>query len=93
MAVIRPGSRALAAAATAVALLSLPLIAPAAQGMGVGREVVRHLAALVKDQGATQLLTSVSQGKGTPYGFYMGLGFEPTGEYAAWGEEVLVLTL
>src|SRR6185436_5137451 len=53
------------------------MIAPAAQGMGVGREVVRHLAALVKDQGATQLLTSVSQGKGTPYGFYIGLGFEP----------------
>jgi diamine N-acetyltransferase len=69
------------------------MIAPAAQGTGVGTAVVRHLAALVKGHGATELLTSVDQGEGTPYGFYLGLGFVPTGEYAAWGEEILVLTL
>lgn len=69
------------------------MIAPTAQGSGVGREVVRHVASLVKQQGATELLTSVSQGEGTPYGFYLGLGFVPTGVNAAWGEEILVLTL
>jgi diamine N-acetyltransferase len=69
------------------------MIAPAAQGSGVGREVVRHVATLVKEQGATELLTSIAQGDGTPYGFYLGLGFVPTGEYAAWGEEIMVLAL
>jgi GNAT superfamily N-acetyltransferase len=69
------------------------MIAPAAQGSGVGRDVVRHLAALVEEQGGTELLTSVAQGEGTPYGFYLGLGFVPTGVYAEWDEEILVLTL
>jgi diamine N-acetyltransferase len=70
------------------------MIAPKAQGTGVGSAVVGHLATLVKEQGATELLTSVDpDGDGTPYGFYLGLGFVPTGEYAAWGEEILVLTL
>jgi GNAT superfamily N-acetyltransferase len=69
------------------------MVAPAAQGTGVGREVVRHVAALAKENGGTELLTSVDQGEGTPYGFYLGLGFVPTGEHAAWGEEILVLPL
>jgi GNAT superfamily N-acetyltransferase len=70
------------------------MIAPAAQGTGVGGAVVRHLAALVKEQGATELLTSVDpDGEHTPYGFYVGLGFVPTGEYAAWGEEILRLAV
>jgi GNAT superfamily N-acetyltransferase len=69
------------------------MIAPEAQGSGVGREVVRRLAALVKEHGATELLTSCAQGRGTPYGFYLGLGFEPTGEYAEDDEELLVLAL
>ena len=69
------------------------MVAPAAQGTGVGSAVVRQVAALVKDNGATELLTSVAQGEGTPYGFYLGLGFVPTGVYAEWGEEILVLSL
>jgi GNAT superfamily N-acetyltransferase len=52
------------------------MVAPAFQGQGVGTAVVRHVAALAKENGGTQLLTSVSQG-----------------EYAAWGEEILVLAL
>jgi hypothetical protein len=35
----------------------------------------------------------VSQGEHTPYPFYVDLGFVPQGEYAAWGEEILVLAL
>ncbi len=69
------------------------MIAPAAQGSGVGREALRQVAALVKEHGATELLTSCAQGEGTPYGFYVGLGFVPTGEYAEDDEEILVLAL
>ena len=70
------------------------MVAPQAQGTGVGSEVVRTVAALVKEQGATELLTSCEpEGEGTPYPFYRGLGFEPTGEIAEWGEEILVLAL
>lgn len=70
------------------------MIAPAAQGSGVGSAVVRQLAALVKEHGATELLTSVyPEGDHSPYDFYVGLGFVPTGEIAAWGEEILVLSL
>ncbi len=69
------------------------MIAPAFQGQGIGQAVVRQVAALAKEHGGTELLTSVSQGEHTPYPFYLGLGFVPTGEYAAWGEEILVLTL
>ena len=69
------------------------MIAPAAQGSGVGREVLRQAAELVKEHGATELLTSCAQGEGTPCGFYVGLGFVPTGEYAEDDEEILVLAL
>jgi GNAT superfamily N-acetyltransferase len=69
------------------------MIAPAAQGQGVGREVVRRVAELVKEQGATDLKTSVGQGEHTPYGFYLGLGFVPTGVYAEEDEEIMVLAL
>ncbi|MGC4110153.1 MAG: GNAT family N-acetyltransferase [Nocardioides sp.] len=70
------------------------MIAPAAQGTGLGSAVVRHLAGLVAEQGGSELLTSVDQdGEHSPYAFYVGLGFVPSGEYAAWGEEILVLTL
>ncbi|GAA1479203.1 GNAT family N-acetyltransferase [Nocardioides aestuarii] len=70
------------------------MVAPAAQGTGVGTAVVRHLAALVKERGATELLTSCHpEGEHSPYQFYVGLGFVPTGEYAEWDEEILVLRL
>jgi GNAT superfamily N-acetyltransferase len=69
------------------------MIAPAFQGQGVGGAVVRHVAALAKENGGTQLLTSVDQGEHSPYPFYVALGFVPTGEYAAWREEILELAL
>jgi GNAT superfamily N-acetyltransferase len=69
------------------------MVAPGAQGTGVGREVVRRVAELVKEHGATELLTSVAQGSGTPYGFYVGLGFVPSGVYAEDDEEILELLL
>ncbi|MDR2985141.1 MAG: GNAT family N-acetyltransferase [Nocardiopsaceae bacterium] len=69
------------------------MIAPAFQSQGIGREVVRMAASIVKEQGATQLLTSVAKGPGSPFDFYVGLGFVPTGENAENEEEVLALAL
>ena len=69
------------------------MVAPAAQGAGVGRAVVRRVAAIVGEQGATELLTSCALGEHSPYDFYVGLGFLPTGEYAENDEEVLALPL
>jgi GNAT superfamily N-acetyltransferase len=69
------------------------MVAPAYQGTGVGSAVVRQVAALVKAHGATELKTSIAQGEHTPYGFYLGLGFEPTGESAEAEEEIMVMTL
>lgn len=68
------------------------MVAPAAQGTGVGAAVVRRAAALVEEQGATELLTSCAHGQGSPHGFYVGLGFVPTGEYDE-DEEILALAL
>jgi diamine N-acetyltransferase len=59
------------------------------QGRGVGREVVRQIVELVRDQGATELLTSHVPGEGGPAGFYARLGFVPTGELDPDGEIVL----
>ncbi len=42
---------------------------------------------------ATELKTSIAQGDHTPYGFYLGLGFVPTGVYAEDDEEIMVLAL
>lgn len=69
------------------------MIAPASQGQGIGREVVGVAASIVKQHGATELLTSVAHGPGSPFGFYVGLGFVPTGDYAEDEEEVLALAL
>jgi GNAT superfamily N-acetyltransferase len=69
------------------------MIAPAAQGSGVGRAVVQRAAEIVRDQGATELLTSCAHGEHSPSDFYVGLGFVPTGEYAEDDEEVLALPL
>lgn len=54
---------------------------------------MRRVAAIVKERGATELLTSVAQDDGTPYGFYLGLGFVPTGVYAEEDEEIMRLPL
>ncbi|MGW0083551.1 GNAT family N-acetyltransferase [Streptomyces sp. NPDC003393] len=50
------------------------------QGRGIGREALRQVAALVRADGATELLTSYEPGDGEPWPFYRKFGFEPTGE-------------
>ncbi len=51
------------------------------QGLGYGRRAVELLVEHVRARpGATELLVSWVPGDGSPEGFYLGLGFEPTGE-------------
>ena len=59
------------------------------QGRGYGREVVQEIVALVRAEGATELLTSHVPGEGGPAGFYERLGFVPTGELDPEGEIIL----
>ena len=59
------------------------------QGRGYGREVVEEIVALVRAEGATELLTSHVPGEGGPAGFYARLGFVPTGELDPEGEIIL----
>ena len=63
------------------------------QGRGHGADVVRQVAALVRAQGATELLTSYVPGDGGPAGFYARLGFVPTGAVDEDGEIILRLRL
>lgn len=63
------------------------------QGHGYGRDAVRLVADLVRDQGGRELLTSHVVGEGGPAGFYARLGFEPTGETDPDGEVILRLAL
>jgi diamine N-acetyltransferase len=63
------------------------------QRHGYGQEVVRQIVALVRDQGATELLTSHVLGEGGPAGFYARLGFVPTGELDPAGEVILRLVV
>ncbi|TDB69710.1 N-acetyltransferase [Micromonospora sp. KC723] len=63
------------------------------QGRGYGAETVRQVAALVRAEGATQLLTSYVPGDGGPAGFYRRLGFTPTGELDGSGEIIVRLAL
>jgi diamine N-acetyltransferase len=62
------------------------------QGRGVGREVLRQIADLVRADGATELFTSYLPGDGDPWPFYQRFGFQPTGEIDD-DEIVLRLTL
>ncbi|WP_265537424.1 MULTISPECIES: GNAT family N-acetyltransferase [unclassified Streptomyces] len=50
------------------------------QRRGIGRETLTQIAALVRADGATELLTSYDPGDGEPWPFYQKFGFEPTGE-------------
>ncbi|MEV6175692.1 GNAT family N-acetyltransferase [Streptomyces sp. NPDC052015] len=61
------------------------------QGRGIGREALTQVVALVRADGATELLTSYWPGDGEPWPFYKKFGFEPTGEIDD-GEIVLRLT-
>jgi diamine N-acetyltransferase len=63
------------------------------QGMDFGRRAMELVIAHVRTRpGATELLTSVVQGDGSPQQFYEGLGFVLTGAYDD-GEAVLRLEL
>lgn len=63
------------------------------QGRGYGREVVRQVVELVREQGAIELLTSHGIGEGGPAGFYARLGFVPRGDVDPDGEVILRLDL
>jgi len=63
------------------------------QGRGYGAEAVRQVAALVRAEGATELLTSYVPEDGGPAGFYQRLGFVLTGELDSNGEVIVRLAL
>jgi diamine N-acetyltransferase len=63
------------------------------QGRGYGREAVRLVADIVRDNGAPELLTSYGQGEGGPEEFYRRVGFKPTGDLAEKGEIIVALDL
>jgi GNAT superfamily N-acetyltransferase len=63
------------------------------QGCGYGRDAVRLVADIARDQGASVLLTSYVAGARSPNSFYSQIGFVPTGEEDEKGEKVLALDL
>jgi GNAT superfamily N-acetyltransferase len=63
------------------------------QHRGYGRDIVLHIADLVRAHGGTELMTSHVEGPGGPKDFYLGLGFVPTGEVDEDGEILLALPL
>jgi diamine N-acetyltransferase len=63
------------------------------QGRGYGREAVRLVADLARDQGASELFTSYVAGDGGPGPFYSRIGFVPTGDQDETGEIILALDL
>jgi GNAT superfamily N-acetyltransferase len=63
------------------------------QRLGYGAQVVHLVADLVRDHGATELLTSYVDGDDGPAGFYARLGFQPTGDVDDTGETIVRLPL
>ncbi len=63
------------------------------QGRGHGADAVRQVAALLRADGATELLTSYVPAEGGPAGFYARLGFVPTGDLDVNGEIIVRLPL
>ena len=57
------------------------------QGCGYGREAVKLVADIARDQGASELLTSYVAGERSPESFYRQIGFVPTGEEDEKGEK------
>ncbi|MEE1754626.1 GNAT family N-acetyltransferase [Streptomyces sp. SP18CS02] len=55
-------------------------IAAGEQGRGCGRFAVESVAAEIRRRGGTRLTTTWHPGEDGPGGFYLGLGFRPTGE-------------
>jgi diamine N-acetyltransferase len=69
------------------------MIAEPYQRRGYGRQAIQRLVEYVRTRpGATELLTSCGEGEGGPKGFYLKLGFEPTGQ-KVWDEIILRLPL
>jgi diamine N-acetyltransferase len=62
------------------------------QRRGYGRAALERVSELLREQGATELLSSYEPGDGEPWPFYRGLGFVPTGEIED-GEVVIRLDL
>ena len=63
------------------------------QGRGLGRATVLRVADIVRANGAAELLTSCVPGAEGPEGFYLRLGFVPTGDFDDVGETILALDL
>jgi RimJ/RimL family protein N-acetyltransferase len=63
------------------------------QGRGYGREAVRLVSDIVRDNSAAELLTSYGLGEGGPEQFYRRLSFRPTGEHDEKGETIVALDL
>lgn len=68
------------------------LIGAEHQGRGYGTAILDEIVALIRADGATELLTSCVPGEGSPEPFYRRYGFEPTGAVED-GEIVLRLAL
>jgi diamine N-acetyltransferase len=62
------------------------MIAGPYQGMGFGKKALQMVIDDIRTQGAKVLGTSCGEGVGSPEGFYLGLGFKPTGK--VFGDEV-----
>ncbi|GAA1269753.1 GNAT family N-acetyltransferase [Kitasatospora nipponensis] len=62
-------------------------IAAGEQGRGYGRFAVRAVAEEVRRRGGTRVTTTWGLGEHGPQGFYLGLGFRPTGELS--GDQVV----
>jgi diamine N-acetyltransferase len=59
------------------------MVAEPYHGRGYGRQAIERLVEYVKTRpGAKELLVSYHKGEKSPEGFYLKLGFEPTGEMA-----------
>jgi GNAT superfamily N-acetyltransferase len=56
------------------------MIDHAQQGRGLGHAVIHAVVDVIRPEGATELLTSYTEGVGDPSGFYAALGFVATGE-------------
>ena len=63
------------------------------QRQGIGGEVVRLIAEIVRSEGAESLLTSYVEGEGSPGGFYERVGFTPTGTRDDNDEVIVVLEM
>jgi diamine N-acetyltransferase len=68
------------------------MIADGHQGRGYGRDALALLADELRTRGGTELKSSYEPGDHSPRGFYLGLGFEESGEVYE-GEVVIRLPL